>query len=759
MKIEIRDSLTSHLLRNAVVNLPKIQKEIKCQNGELKLALPGGIHYFMVYKENYTISTIPVTISSDTTIVFKLNAEIPVYSIEEVSITENINPKTKYLNSGIETINLSSIPFMPHFGGERDILKSLSIFPGIQQVSEGSPGLSIRGGSNSENLFLIDGATVYSISSFFGLISPFDPSFLKKILVYKGMFPAQFGGRTSSIINTEIRESANDSLTCNISLGTLTNALIFSGKSKDRQLSWLFHVRRSYLDLVLNAAGKILDLETNSPSYFSSIGKITAEKEKYKISLSLYADNDRFKQNESDSETAFMHYFKKSNRFASLNYLQILGKNKLKNEFCLNFSSFQYNTVFNYSIKDSLFSMVSGTSGIENFQIRENLQIPIKSGQILVGSELTNYIIKPLQFKDGLNQTQLSLFENSSIYSSAFFLNYSGDLFEKKIHLSGGIRVENYSILKTRLFIDPRVEITLRPTPNHTLSLYFNKSTQALISIENSGLGMPFETWIPLPDNTVPETIKAMGCGYFSDFQILDQPFTCSVSIYGRISSNLNLFNGEILLMNTIPQIISHSENLLSTGNGKSYGLELSVEKKKNKTTGIIAYTYSRSLLNYPDINNGETFPSMFDHPHNVSISLHHWLSKKWSCSLQWFYQTGKPVTFPESIFFTPDMNFTDGKIQLLNSIMYIQSGINNNRLPAYHRMDINISYNFKINMKYLAQLNFGAYNLYNRHNPYYYYLDASRQVDQNGNPVNKISVYSVSMFPLMPFVSLTANF
>jgi len=759
LKGNVVDVVTNQPVHKVTITIPELAKEIQSKKGTFVVALPEKPAILTFYAENHKILVTTLSVSSDTTIIFYLTPEIQNYSLEEVTVSEKFNPKDKYHNRGIEAINLAIVPLMPSLGGEPDVLKSLTLYPGIQAVSEGSPGISVRGGENSENLFLLDNAPIYSISSLFGLLSPFSPDILDRFVIYKSYLPVQYGGRISSVVDTRLLSASRDSMIFKINLGTLSSSLLAASRNKESRLSWMLEARRSYLDMFIKAYNRIADESTIYPVYYNIAGKIAFEQKNHSLSLTMYADNDKFTRIEEDGELLKTYRISKQNKLFSFNDEWHSANDRIQNNLNISYSRFSYGMNYKEMETDSLFSYMAVGSGLNDFRVKEMLTYTVDKCLLSGGLEYVNYSVYPLKvFTDPGNEV-LEKEGYSVVNSLSVFMQYERKLLKDKASFIGGTRISYLPGISTKVYFTPGFELSYHPKSSQVVSLFFNKSIQPLFGFSNNGIGFPFEFWLPVNKGREPETCISFGGSYSNDFALGDSYFMFNTSVYQKYINGYSLFTGTIKT-GDIQQNLATLSSQIRIGTGRSAGIEFSIEKKNGRLTGLAAYTYSRSLIKIAGINNGEEFSSGSDRPHDFNLSLSYRISKHWSVSAQWYLKSGKPVSIPLILYRSPGFGYMNGDIGLKNYFMYSVENINKYRLPVYHRLDIAFAYNFKVLKTFPAALNFGVYNVYNRKNPYFCYLTTEETLNEFHQIISSVIVLrAVSMFPAIPFASFSMKF
>lgn len=655
----------------------------------------------------------------------------------EVTVrTGKNNLNVQKAQMGVIDVPLRAIKTLPVLLGERDIFKIIQLLPGVQGGQEGTSGFYVRGGNVDQNLVLLDEATVYNPNHLFGLFSTFNVNSVNNVQLIKGGFPAEYGGRLSSILNITMKEGNKTKYQVEGGIGLLSNNLTLQGPIQKNKSSFIISARRSHIDLILkqiskNTAYKFYDL--NAKMNFE-LGK------KDQVFFSFFKGND----NAAYLNPSSLNYttdFGNSTATFRWNHLlrsKVFSNTSLiYNDYNLHLSTSQNNY---YSL---LFTGVKDFTAKTDFTITPNTKHKIKAGFVF-----TRHTLSPASFSSMIprrgNRLTINKDSINKKQSNEMAL-YVGDEFDvsQKLSFNYGLRVPVYTVTgKTYSSVEPRITAKISVGADASVKASYTQMNQFLLLIPNSTAGLPTDIWVPSSSKTKPQFARQYALGYFRNFK--DNAIETSVEVYHKKMNNQVLFGeGKQLRINI------NLDSLLEYGKGESYGAEFFVKKNTGKLTGWISYTLSRTNQQFSKLNFGKAFPFKFDRRHVLSIATTYQLTKRWTLSNVLAYSSGVASTVPT------------GRISTLNSATifegnyYVYEGRNNYRLAPYHRLDVSLSHkkNGKFFKKpYEREWSFGVYNAYSRQNPYFVYFEVDALT-------SKPEAKQVSLLPIVPSVSFNFKF
>ncbi|MDI9337642.1 MAG: carboxypeptidase-like regulatory domain-containing protein [Alphaproteobacteria bacterium] len=698
----------------------------------------------------YINQSISINTTKDTTINFRLI--LARTDLQEVVIKSE---KNSYINKtavGFEKFDIKTLDKIPVIFGERDIIKSLQLLPGVKSIGEGSSGISVRGGTDAQNLYLLDEATVYNPSHFGGLFSSFNSDALKDVQLYKGYTPAQFGGRLSSALDIRMKDGDNKKFEGTGGIGLISSRLSFEGPFKKNKSSWIISGRRTYFDVFLPLGG---EQYKDIKFYFYDLNVKTnfTLNAKNKLYVSGYFGKDVL----ALGSTFGINW---GNQTLTLR-LNHLFTNRFFSNTSLIYSNYDYN--FGISLSDISFKI---ESAIKDYSFKQDMEYFINNNsKIKFGAFGIFHRINPGAFIAGANNLfPLNTTPPNYQYGLDYGIYYQHELkFGDKIGFNYGLRINKFDVIgptknygfdvdgnvidtfnygsneliKSFVNIEPRLALSIQLTPNSTLKFAYSRNSQNLHLLSNSNTATPADLWIMNSKKINPEYSDEISSGYFTSF--LNKILEFSVEVYYKFLQNqIDFKPGTVLRGN------DYIENDLLFGKGRAYGIEFLLRKKKGKFTGWIAYTLARIELKIDGINNGNYYPANQNRTHEISIVGNYEFNSKWSLASNFIFYTGNSVTYPS------------GKYQVENNIYYSYPSINSYNLPNYNRLDISAIKQLKTPKKWKhlkSNLSFGVYNIYGRENPF-----SIAFITDPNNP-NVAYAEQTALYRFVPYITWNFNF
>ncbi len=635
------------------------------------------------------------------------------------------------------SITSKDAKLLPALLGEVDLLKTLQLKPGIQSGGEGNSGIYVRGGGPDQNLFLLNHILVYNPSHLFGFFSVFNADAVKKISLYKGGFPAQYGGRLSSVIDVETNNGDSTTYQVNGGIGLISSRLSLSGPIIKNKLWMNLAFRRTYADVftrLINKAYENNEKFDPIPDYYFYDGNLQLSYQinpRNSICFTGYLGKDVFKLKTKSNTIGF----KWGNILGGIAWNYHIDSNTT---FQLNASLSDYNYKLNNNLPSFNFDL---TSGIRDYGFTAQLKKNFRRHTLTTGTQVNYYVFNISRLQAGSNDGRVSFSSGNQLYGTggAVYLN---DVFKlgSRWTINTGLRWSWFYKEKFYHGLEPRIQTNFHVKENLSLKVSYSRMYQYIHLASNSGASLPTDIWYPSGQLTAPQLSDQVALGY--EFSLLKNKFFFSNEFYYKRMRNLLDFrDGAELFVN------DSLDREFVFGKGESYGAEFYIEKKQGKTTGWIGYTLSWTNRQFNEINNGRWFPARNDRRHDLSVVVMHKLNSRFSLSGTFVYGTGQAVSLPIGRFIIQDID--GGK----PSVVPVYTERNSFRLPAYHRMDIGVVYHF--NPKWgEADLTFSVYNVYNRRNTYFIYFEEI--VDDLDRPIKYVAK-QVSLFPIIP--SLTLNF
>ena len=726
-----------------------------------------GFFSITVKEGNYSIKTQNLGYKDDIQII-NLNNNIilniylteEVESLDEVVVmenTEDIDIELPVLSLNI--ISGKTIRQTPVVFGESDILKTIQLLPGVSSAGEGASGFNVRGGAADQNLILFDEAIIYNSSHLFGLFSVFNSDAIKEVKLYKGGIPSSYGGRLSSVLDVYQKDGNNQNFSMNGGIGAISSRLLVEGPIQKNQSSFLVASRGTYAHLFL----KLTDIENIAYFYDLNTKSNFVIDNKNKIFLSGYFGRDLFKL-----DGTFMNTY--GNSTLNLRWNHLINEKTFSNT-SLIFSDYYYGLQLDFVGFD-------WKSGIKNLNFKFDLKnyysniFQFNYGLNVIYYDFNPGTIGPLTPDSGFNFSRLNkkyAFENSTYFDVIHKINnqlsmrygirlnqflrlrqnglqqYANDdplyydnhlkIYDPATPLAGNFD-NNSSVFKTYNNIEPRINISYSFN-NQSIKASYNRLNQYLHLISNTSSPTPLDIWVPSGPYIKPQKLDQYALGYYKrikNIKIETEIF------YKKIKNRLDYIDGADLVAN------DNIETVILPGKSRAYGFEILLKKSEGRHKFMVAYTLSKSEQKTPGrnsledgINFSNWYNTPYDKPHDFSINSEYILSKKLKIVGNFIYQTGQPTNYPNSQYTYMNLNVPNyGKR-------------NSQRLPNYHRMDINLTLTpEKKNKKIESSWVFGIYNLYDRDN-------ASSIIFRRNNETLKNEAVQISIFGIVP--SITYNF
>lgn len=664
--------------------------------------------------------------------------------VEDVVITgQKGNENVTDAQMGVVKLDMKTVAKVPVIFGERDVLKTLQLMPGVKSTGEGSGGLYVRGGESSQNLILLDEAPVYNAYHLLGFFSTFNADAIKDVSLYKGTAPAQYGGRLSSVIDVKMNDGNNQHYHVSGGIGLIASHLNIEGPIVKDKGSFLLTGRRTYADVFLNLSEQF---KGNKLYFYDLNGKASYSlNDKNRLYLSGYFGRDKLGLGAFGIDWG--------NMTGTLRWNHIMSSKWFSNT-SLIFSDYSYQVGINTS--SSEFSL---TSSIRDYNVKQEFQYFASPKHTLrMGLNAIHHTVTPSQVSLSDTATfQPPTVQDRQGMESAAFIAGEWEV-STRLHIDYGLRGSMFNLLGggnfygfdedgnvtdttyinegkvVKSFINPEPRLSLSYTLGaaNSLKAAYTRNAQYLHMVTNATSTTPTDVWLLSTNNVLPELSDQVSLGYFHNFR--DGMYETSAEVYYKqLHNQLDLRNGADIQANEF------IEGEVVAGKGRAYGLELYAKKTRGTLTGWISYTLSRTERNIATINDGNWYPAKQDALHDLSIVAMYDISKRVTLAGTFVFRTGNAVTFPTGKY------IIDGQIQ------YLYTERNGYRMPDYHRMDLSLTVQGKPRPKYENSWNFACYNIYGRQNAY--------SIDFQDDPEDptKTQAVKTALFRWVP--SITYNF
>lgn len=763
----VREASSGEELIGVNVVIKELQTGTTTNNyGYYSISLPPGKYTLSIQYIGFQTIDKELSLSQD----LKLNLELKENStqLDEVVVkSERIDQNVSSVEMSVAQLDVKDVKKMPALLGEVDIIRTLTLLPGISTVGEASNGFNVRGGNSDQNLILLDEAPIYNSSHLFGFFSIFNADAVKDVKLYKGGIPAQYGGRLSSVVDVRQKDGNNREFSGTGGIGLLSSRLLLEGPIVKEKSAFMFAGRRSYADIFLGLSPDEA-ISQNTLFFYDFNGKINyILGDNDRLYLSGYYGRDVFEIND-------LFGFEWGNATTSLRWNHLFN-DKLFSNFTAIFSDYTYqlgtpeDDAFNFRLESTIqdyhfknqYTWYASSKSQFDFGF-EGIYYRFKPGTISGSIELElqeEFALEPsLYFSHEYKFSPLLTVQYGVRYSSFYNLGSQtkniyqnqelpdlGEI-QETVNFESGEIIKAYNGLEG---LEPRLAVNYRLDDEKSIKLSYNRTRQYIHLISNTTAPTPVDLYRPAGMHIKPATVNQIAGGYFQNF--LNNQYELSLESYYKDFRNIvDYRNGAELIFNeTI-------ETEILAGIGRSYGLEVYLRKQEGKLTGWVSYTLSKTELKVDGINPslainaGEWYPANYDKRHDISVVLNYKLTSKWDIGMNFTYQTGRPITPPE------------GKFQIEDYVVPIYRERNSYRIPDYHRLDLSANYTPpKVEgKKFYSSWSIGIYNVYGRRNAYSIYFE------QQDNPEGAISTnlntqaVQLSIFgTIIPSVTWNFNF
>ena len=769
------------LIGAAVIAMPTQQGTTTNNSGFYSLTIKeDSVQLFISYVGYEPLRLEPFLLNQDTVIqaVLTTNTELQEVTVEAHSAVSGVHAVQM---SAVE-VPINTIKGIPAIGGEVDILKAIQLLPGVQSGTEGSAGMYVRGGGPDENLIMLDGVPLYSVNHMLGFFSVFNADAVKNVTLYKGNFPARYGGRLSSIIDVRQKDGDAYGYHGNLTVGLISTKLSVEGpiywNKKDwqsyknnegikGQTTFNISARRTLYDLFMApiaaavTASESNGQETTTGGYYfydlnAKLTHIFSENDK--LSGSLYWGDDvvyaRIRENDlGNGYSARMKMrYNWGNLFGAVNYEHRFN-GRIYNTTQVSFTRYKYNlsvgmneseTAENKTTESEMTmrynSYIMDLLAQTNFEWR-----PTNKHEIHFGANYTYHMFRPQVQSLSANMDALS-YDTTLVAGQMLRAHEANIYFEhtytpcKWYRLNYGLHAGLYHINgKTYPSLEPRVGMRFLPYKDLALKLSYAYMSQYVHMLSNSSVSLPTDLWVPVTKNIPP--MRAMQAAVGITYNICNQVELSVEGYYKRMVNLIEYKDGASYLS------ARNWEELVCVGDGWSYGVEMLLQRKVGPVTGWIGYTWSRTMRQFnregQEINFGKPFHAKYDREHDLSVTLQYQINKKWEIAATFIYGTGTRGTL--ALQRTTDYLFNN---HVNGTEVPIIEERNNYKMPDYHRLDLGATCHLhgKKHPEFEHVVNMSVYNAYCNFNPFLVYVSGH-------------NLYKLSLFPIIPSVSYTFKF
>lgn len=752
--------------------------------GFYSLTLPQGIYTVEYSFIGYKTVSENVDLKSDVTLNITLS-QAAIMTEEVVINAERTNIESSKMS--VVRLPIETVKTLPAFMGEVDVLKTIQLMPGVQSAGDGNSGFYVRGGGPDQNLILLDEATVYNASHLFGFFSVFNADAVKDMELYKGGMPAEFGGRISSVLNISMKNGNMKEFKFEGGIGTVSSRFTVQGPIKKDVASFIVSARRTYIDALIRPFVKKTSLLKSSGYYFfdlnAKINYIVSEKDR--LFLSGYYGKDVFRFKSKDMGLGMNIPW--GNGFVCARWNHVFNSKFFSNTSVI-WSNYKFRTSIQMetaesSTSDNVENAANGisTSDVSGFSIAQNSGIndwnakqdftwlPTPKHTVKFGLNYTYHTFTPNSLSAEIADTTLGEnFSNENAQHAHEVAVYIGDDYKicNRVTLYLGLRnsyfiqvgpftryvkdellqntvdVIRYKANQPVAFywdLEPRASLKISIAESSSIKASYMRNSQYIHLASMSATTLPIDLWVACSDVVKPQKGSQYAIGYFQN--LFNDKYEASIELYYKsLQNQIEYADGAL----PGDDIEDNADNYFIFGRGYSYGVELFFKKRVGAFTGWIGYTWSRTNKIFEGVDNGEPFPAKYDRRHDLSLTATYQINEKLTASAVFVLASGNTTTLPVSTY-------------MIDGGLISEYGKRNSyRLPAYHRLDLSLTYIGKKTDRWESSWNFSIYNVYNHKNPYFIYIYHTGNVQEG---TYKTVAKQISLIPILPAVTWNFKF
>lgn len=744
----VRDKATKEPLAGVrvVLKAEKYKGAFSDLNGRYEMPLLSGEYTLSIRHIGYEDEdfSITITVGENTR---NIELKQSVVNLQEVVVSsQRPDANVSAPQTGVEKLEIAEINKLPVLLGERDIIKTIQLMPGVQGAGEGSSGFYVRGGTADQNLILLDDVSLYNASHLMGFFSTFNSEVIRDVTLYKGAMPAQYGERLSSILDVQQRIGDTQKYKVAGGIGLISSNINAEGPIQKGKSSFLIGARRTYADAIARASG--IKEAKDATLYFYDLNmKLNlALSERDRVTVSGYLGRDKMVLRDA----AEINW---GNTFLSASWSHTYNASWMSK------TSLSYNK-YDYYYGVEIGMEMNGKSKINDYALKhEFIYQPTINSKWRFGLSATHHDLAPGNYKlksedestvdlrhrraveSGIyasNQVKLSerLEVIYGIRLSAFMPMGKGEYYtlDENRNVTDSIWYKAGKVVETYINVEPRVSAAYKLSDVSSLKAAYARSAQSMHLLSYTPQGTPIDRWTMSSNNIKPEIADQVSLGYFRNFS--NNMFEFSIEgYYKHMKNQLDFKDGA--------QIEGYDviDTEVLSGKGRSYGVEVMLKKRTGRLTGWVSYTLAKSERKIDGINNDKWYNAFQDRTHDISIVGMYELNPKWSLSAAWVFYTGNAISYPS------------GKYQINGKDVMYYAERNGYRMPDYHRLDLGATCILKSTSKYHSELVFSLYNAYGRENAYM--IEFRTNTDDH----SKTSAYQYSLFRFVPSISWNFRF
>lgn len=727
--------------------------------GFYSITLPAGKHKIYFTYVGYSADSLTIDTTGSVIRDIFLKPSIDLSGVEIT--TTRFEKQSQDVQMGRISIPVQQIKSIPSFLGEKDVMKTIQLMPGVQKGHEGSTGIYVRGGGPDQNLIILDDAVVYNANHLFGFFSLFNGDALKSVELIKGGFPARYGGRLSSVIEMNMKDGSKEKYSGEAGIGLISSRVVVEGPIIKNKASFLFSGRRTYLDALVRPFMKI-ENGVFGYYFYDLNAKVNWDLgRKNKIYISGYAGRDKFFMRYKDEYQINDQGDKVTNEMKASLYWQnstatIRWNHIFNDKLFVNTSliTTQYNlTIGAEDLYNNEGYSLNYISRISDYSVKSDYNYYLSPVHTLrFGWQSTLHIFDPsaLVFKS-IADTLTNKAKSTNAIENGIYIE---DLIRNgRFQINPGVRLSHFNVESKNYFsLEPRLSASFAINEASSVKASFATMKQYIHLLSNTGVGLPTDLWVPATAKVKPQDSWQISTGYSYDF--VEQSLNFSAEAYYKKMNNIIAYKEGASFISPLDletgKTMDWQQNITS-GKGKSYGLELFLQRKHGKLTGWIGYTLSWTKHQFDELNNGKEFWAKYDRRHDISFVFIYNPSKTLTLSAVWVYGTGEATTFPIGTYLS---DFSFPYLGYYNQLTDYGER-NAFRTESYHRLDLGAQLHLEIG-RFEHTFELAVYNTYSHKNPFFYYIG------QDYNPNTYFSrnvLYKVALFPIIPTVTYSIKY
>ena len=722
----------------------------------------------------YAPQTISIPARSNRTVNVQL---VPGAKLQEAVVTAQKESGIAATKMSAIEVPLQVVKSAPALFGESDVIKTLQLLPGVQGGTEGFSGIYVRGGGPDENLLLLDGIPIYNAEHLLGIFSIFQPEAIKKMTLYKGSFPARYGGRISGIVDVRTNDGNLYETHGNFGISMLADKFHLEGPLWEGRTSYSVSARGMHT-LFLTPVLKAVKFDGNY-FFYDLDAKVTHRiNDRNRLYFNVYNGmDDLYYRHKESYDGASVKSFNNGklgvrwgNTVAALRWNHVMGPRLFSNT-TLAYNRYKMVMETEMLSEETLVGKLTDQnlyrfdyrSGMRDRVLKTDFEYnPGPSHRIHFGGNYTHHTFIP-ETLTNVNQqiidTQVQIDTTWNLRSESRQVGHEIGLYAEDdirighaLTLNPGLHVSLFNTQgKSYFSVEPRLSAKVDFADGWSAKASYSRMSQYIHLLSSSQISLPLDLWVPITKDIAPETADQYSLGFYYS-GISGWEFSLE-GYWKKMNNVLEYKDGVSFLFNS-----DGWENKVETGRGRAVGLELFVEKTMGKTTGWLGYTLSRSDRIFPTINAGQRFPYRYDRRHKVNLVVNHRFNEKFDLSATWTYASGGTTTIPER------------SVVMVNPSeeLFLEEFVpsrNNYRLPASHTL--NLGFNFHRKLRRGEGIwNLSIYNAYNRMNPNFVvqdtdsYMQAFQDESESRNEyIMKTKLVKLTLLPIFPSVGYTRSF